>query len=230
MLDGLISSDERDDHEGGADERSDGEDSLDTLPVPDHSTVPRPTEIGHNAAQPEEGKSDVAAESMAEPAAAATETLRIRAVEREFMDRVAPLMPRTPRAVKRFVNIYRLYKAALSPSELETFLDREGHPGNFRAVQVLLALVIGTPDFAKAVVEVLSELNEPTTDKLSDLPARLPTPQYPIWQTTLDSLAAFAKRKEHNLPLVSLREVSPMVTRYSLHHMVSAPPDESTLG
>src|SRR6185312_11004415 len=29
MLDGLISSDERDDHEGGADERSDGEDSLD---------------------------------------------------------------------------------------------------------------------------------------------------------------------------------------------------------
>lgn len=30
------------------------------------------------------------------------------------MDAVAPLMPRTPRAVKRFVNIYRLYKAALS--------------------------------------------------------------------------------------------------------------------
>ena len=80
------------------------------------------------------------------------------------------------------------------------------------------------------MVEVLSELNEPTTDKLSDLPARLPTPQYPIWQTTLDSLAAFAKKEERNLPLVSRREVFPMVTRYSLHHMVSAPPDESTLG
>jgi hypothetical protein len=90
-------------------------------------------------------------------------------------------------------------------------------------------LVIGTPDLAKAVVEVLSELNEPTTDKLSDLPARLPTPPYPIWQTTLDSLATFAKAEEHNLTLVSLRVVSPMVTRYSLHHMVSAPPDESTL-
>jgi hypothetical protein len=226
MLDGLITSDERDDHQLSADEPTQGQQA------PDAATDDEPPEVIQPRPRPVADDVD----EVSEPAttATATEALRIRKVERDFMDEVAPLMPRTPRAVKRFVNIYRLYKAALSPSDLDKFLDREGHQGNFRAVQVLLALVIGTPDFAKAVVKVLSTPKEPGPQQLSDLCPLLrapgdPTSQDPTWTTMLDALETFAKDELHNLMLEQLRNVAPKVTRYSLHHMVSAPPDESTL-
>jgi KAP family P-loop domain len=174
------------------------------------------------------GGAEAYGESIGEPAAPPTEALRIRQAERDFMDEVAPLMPRTPRAIKRFVNIYRLYKAALSTPGLEKFVGSPEHPGNFRAVQVLLALVIGTPDFAKAVLKILDEVEESSTQRLSDIAQRLESSTDPTWQTTLAALATFAT-DDNNLTLDSLRDVSALVTRYSLHHMVSAVPGESTL-
>ena len=175
------------------------------------------------------GRGDGDDKFLGEPAAPPTEALRIRPAELDFMDKVAPLIPRTPRAVKRFVNIYRLYKAALSTPGLSSFLGSPEHPGNFRAVQVLLALVIGIPDFAKAVVEILDTLEESSPKTLSDIPALLRGPTDPTWQTTLNALQAFAVG-DNDLALDSLRQVSPLVTRYSLHHMVSALPGDSTLG
>jgi KAP family P-loop domain len=165
-------------------------------------------------------------DTIGEPAAVPAEALRIRQVELNFMNQVAPLMRRTPRAVKRFVNIYRLYKAALSTPGLDKFLGTPEHPGNFRAVQVFLALVIGSPDFAKRIVEILDGLAGTNTQRLSNLPELLAPSSNPTWQTTLAALAAFAEG-DNDLELSSLREISPLVTRFSLHHMVSALPGES---
>ena len=39
----------------------------------------------------------------------------------EFVDRVAPLLSDKPRALKRFVNTYRLLKASLSDVDRESF-------------------------------------------------------------------------------------------------------------
>jgi hypothetical protein len=50
----------------------------------------------------------------------------------------------------------------------------------------------------------------------------------PTWQTTLTALGKFA-HGEDDLHLTDLREVSPLVTRYSVHHMISALPGESAL-
>src|SRR4051794_38362618 len=72
------------------------------------------------------------------------------------------------------------------------FLGTPGHPGIFRAVQVLSALVIGSPDFAKAVVGILDQLDKLSEQTLSELPELLPTSSNPIWQETAASLAAFA--------------------------------------
>jgi KAP family P-loop domain len=229
MLDGLITSDERDDHQLGVDEPPEGEQAPAPGPRPDAATDDEPPEVIRSGAQPAADDDNEVDEPFSEPAATATEALRIRKVERDFMDEVAPLMPRSPRAVKRFVNIYRLYKAALAPSDLDKFLDRDGHPGNFRAVQVLLALVIGTPDLAKAVVEVLGTPEESRAELLSDLSAQLPESKDPTWKTTREALKTFAEKDSNNLTLELLCKVAPMVTRYSLHHMVSAPPDDSTL-
>jgi hypothetical protein len=71
--------------------------------------------------------------------------------ERLFMPRLYNLIP-TPRAVKRFVNVYRLVRASIADEhELNWFLDG----GEFMAVQIMLALVTGVPAEA---AEILREL------------------------------------------------------------------------
>ena len=201
---------------GGADQQSTG-DNRDITPVEDATQAA--TRRVTREAEAEE-------QSIDEPLAPPTEGLKISERELRFMDVVAPLMPRTPRSVKRFVNIYRLYKAALSTQALARFMGTPENPGNFKAVQILLALVIGTPSFAKAVVGALDgSLGE--NKKLSNLVTSIEL-EDEDWQKTIDALKKFAKG-DNDLPLDALRQVSPLVCRYSVHHMVSSHPGESSL-
>jgi hypothetical protein len=170
---------------------------------------------------------DEAAESLTTP----SESLRITERELEFMDQVAPLMPRTPRSVKRFVNIYRLYKAALAPQAFARFTGTPDRPGNFRAVQVLLALVTGMPRFAQRVFTALHASDNVTApEQLSALVDRLEKIEDDdeAWRTTLEALSNFARR--NSLELTELREVASLVSRYSVHHMISKAPGEAGLG
>ncbi len=145
------------------------------------------------------------------------------------MHYVAPLMPRTPRSVKRFVNVYRIYKSGLSTEGLARFLGTEEQPGNFRAVQVLLALSTGSPQLGKAVFFEL--LIDPEKDRrLRDLVGVLLDQNNSRWKTTLAALYKFVKVNENNMPLSDLRTVAPLVSRYSVHHMVSETPGETALG
>ena len=214
--------------EGGDRVDPDGEDIVDEAAVGGAAPAAAPTPPAKAGPALVAGEAEAYGVSIGEPVAPPTEALRIRQAELDFMDEVAPLMPRTPRAIKRFVNIYRLYKAALSTQGLDKFLGRPEHPGNYRAVQVLLALVIGTPDFAKAVVEILDDVQD-SDARLSDIDRLIEWPADQTWQTTRDALAEFASDDGRNLPLIWLRDVSALVTRYSLHHMVSALPGESAL-
>ena len=71
--------------------------------------------------------------------------------ERVFMAKLYELIP-TPRAAKRFVNVYRLIRASITdPYELMWFLQAR----EFAAVQVLLAIVTGAPAESS---EILREL------------------------------------------------------------------------
>lgn len=160
--------------------------------------------------------------------ASADESLKISRAERQFMEDVAPLMPRTPRSVKRFVNIYRLYKSALSHDGLRQFLGTADNPGNFRAVQVLLALVTGTPHCARRVFDQLHNADGESPKRLSDLVSSLedgPT----SWQTTIEALREFAQG-DNDLELNALWDVSELVSRYSVHHMVTDAPGETSMG
>ena len=49
------------------------------------------------------------------------------------------------------------------------------------------------------------------------------------WRTTLEALREFAQGA-NDLELDALREVSTLVSRFSVHHMVSRAPGESGLG
>jgi hypothetical protein len=71
--------------------------------------------------------------------------LDVTAEELQYIERLAPLLERSPRALKRFANVYRLLKASLPPEEQDGFLDQSTDPAAFKTVVLLLAIVNGLP-------------------------------------------------------------------------------------
>lgn len=97
-----------------------------------------------------------AVERAPRPEPAAPPSLVLEVPERDLLRAVWPLIP-TPRAAKRLVNVYRFIRAGIPASELGGFVGRLGYPGAFRAVVVMLAVLIGRPDDADAVFDVLAD-------------------------------------------------------------------------
>ena len=70
------------------------------------------------------------------------------------MKALRPLLGHSPRALKRFLNVYRLLKAGFPQPEQEAFTREAGPESPFQMVLFLLAIVTGTrtlsrPLFAK---------------------------------------------------------------------------------
>jgi hypothetical protein len=63
--------------------------------------------------------------------------MRFSGPELLYLEQLSPLV-RTPRAAKRLVNLYRLVKARMAPSETDAFLDVD-----YKVVLVLLAVLVG---------------------------------------------------------------------------------------
>ena len=80
--------------------------------------------------------------------------LLIDSRELEFMKKLRHLIG-TPRAAKRLSNIYRLLRASLNDQELHKLIEAETGSGEYPAVQVLLAIVVGYPRLATFVFQKL---------------------------------------------------------------------------
>ena len=93
------------------------------------------------------------------------EDLEILELERAYMLGLAGAVGRSPRRLKRFVNAYRIIKAACSPLDRKTFLVDEGARGEYRAAMALLAITTGAPGLANMV---LSRLWHEAPDKPLD--------------------------------------------------------------
>lgn len=108
----------------------------------------------------EETPGDIREQQPAEPAAEALNSMktdRISAEELSFMKKLAPLVKRSPRAVKRFVNTYRLVRARVSSSEIKAFLGNTERPGSYRAALLLLGISIVSPDIIDDLYRFISE-------------------------------------------------------------------------
>jgi hypothetical protein len=79
------------------------------------------------------------------------EALSITAAEGVALAEVAPLIGRTPRTVKRFVNTYRLIKARVTDPDGFDHVDERGL-GDHEAVAFLLAVLIGHPKVFAALL------------------------------------------------------------------------------
>jgi phospholipase C len=85
------------------------------------------------------------------------EPLQLKQCEREFMWRFQPFIP-SPRATKRFVNVYRLLRASVSGPELADFVRHDG-TGEYEVVQFLLAIQTGYPEQAMEIIGALIDRN-----------------------------------------------------------------------
>jgi hypothetical protein len=116
------------------------------------------------------------------PVTAQPKTLQITDKEREYMLELAPIIGRSPRAVKRFINCYRLAKAMLDPDDLEWFASEDpNRECNFHGTMFLLAMVSGAPEIATFILDSLKHTSQKTSKKwLEDF--RKSPPDHEDWR------------------------------------------------
>ena len=100
--------------------------------------------------------------------------LEIQAIELQFMDDLRSLLGRTPRSVKRFVNIYRLIKAVSLDQAAKFVQDRPD--ADFKQVLFLLAVLTGLPAISREFFRLLrAERSEIEQAQTHDQPTPEPT-------------------------------------------------------
>jgi hypothetical protein len=146
--------------------------------APAHSAQPAPV---NGPANPAEGVPTVAVSAEPAPAGASAsapapaaealkkpervvpniESLDIKDFELNAIDGLSPLLGRSPRALKRFVNLYRLMKAGLSQQRLKAFLRHgDEKTADFDAVLFLLAVDTGLPRISRALFDAIQTLSQ----------------------------------------------------------------------
>lgn len=135
--------------------------------------------------------------------------------ELDFMHLLKPLLGNTPRAIKRFANIYRLVKVMyLAP---DTTVKGEVHD-DFREVLLLLALLTGLPTAASHLFEKLEELPSDSVKSFDDLLSQAGTSVRPL-EVELGVLKAWLKQapKDVSLKVQTLKHWTLKVMRFSFH-------------
>lgn len=85
--------------------------------------------------------------------------LRLRSSELNFISRLGPALP-TPRAAKKFVNLYRLIRIGIPEGQLASFLGGSAG-GQYQIVLVLLALIVGSPGVSTIALAAIRDNESP---------------------------------------------------------------------
>lgn len=144
--------------------------------------------------------------------------LTIHPHESDLMKRLHPLVP-SPRTAKRLVNVFRLYKAALPPRAADDF--EVANTGGYRPTLILLALLQGRPDLARALYSPLCTGARPFDRLQSSLAEALKN-----WDVPAE-LASEAEEL-HDLvnqvaPDLKLRECLPVARELARYSLITGP-------
>ncbi|HEX5704052.1 MAG TPA: P-loop NTPase fold protein [Pyrinomonadaceae bacterium] len=176
---------------------------------------PEPANLNQSVAADQSAGESKAAEKID----LAPKSLELTDVEIEYMTKLSPLIKRSPRAVKRFLNCYRLIKVNLKPNRLEAFIGSKEEPGQFTAVMVLLGMITGAPTISLPLIEELEKYSSGIKSIdlhtfLQQLEENPEMVKHPDWALVRNFL------EEHILPnteptFESLIDITPQVSRYS---------------
>jgi hypothetical protein len=149
--------------------------------------------------------------------------LEVEEWELTYLSGLAPLIG-SPRMAKRFANVYRFIRAALTGPELDEFTGTTERPGEFRAVSLLLALLTGFPGES---VELFRRLlsDAPVADegwmkfvrRIADEARAATPPARPAyrWDRMLAALEEVEKNVGVAAEMKPYRERAPRVARFS---------------
>lgn len=150
---------------------------------------------------------------------AAAQALHMEDGEITYMEALAGAVGRSPRRLKRFVNVYRILKASCTPGEALRFVRDNGNDGSYRAAMTLLALTTGAPSLAAALYRLL-ERQQPTIDAGTWRDAlqgyhrlhRAPKAETAAVHLAFDTYCRFAGRDK---TLSDLQQWAPRVKRFT---------------
>jgi hypothetical protein len=133
--------------------------------------------------------------------------------EVEAMEQLSPLLGRSPRSLKRFVNVYRLFKVR-EPDVLD-FADADRPDADYLIVLYLLAEVTGRPDSADDLFDAIRAADDGDTAVMKDVPEGWPQTAgaYKPW---LDEVGRFSFRAMISAadPATPARPVFPLKADY----------------
>lgn len=180
------------------------------------------------------GREDLAPEKVLPDVVLQPEGLKLEGKEKKAMVALAKVIGRTPRTLKRFVNVYRLIKAGLRDEKLKSFKGTSDSDGEFRAVLVLLGVAHGAPEVAPIFFKKLKERHEQLVENnegdiglkafLMELKNQTPQDAVEGWASVISELLKFAEGYGDDIPLAVLRRWAPTVVRYTfqLGHLSEA--------
>jgi KAP-like P-loop domain-containing protein/TIR domain-containing protein len=141
-------------------------------------------------------------------------SLEIDDDELEYMQKLAPLLGKSPRAVKRFVNIYLLIKVGLGPEERAEFLRDTPGMSQFKIVMLLLAVATGMPSISRQFFESLMSEDYTIPEELIVSPSDS-IKSDPEWKRLRDWLNNHEKDHWKLITRMLLAEKAQQISRYS---------------
>jgi len=150
------------------------------------------------------------------------ESLLLDVNERNHMVAIRDIIGKSPRTVKRFVNIYRIIKAGLDAKRLAAFKGTNGREAEYPAVLVLLSIAHGQPELTPTFFRALKqEYQQNANLTLKTLLAKPPV-HFSVdvelkesWEHLLTDLNAFCDKEKIDIPLETLNKWLPVIVRYT---------------
>lgn len=138
--------------------------------------------------------------------------LTIQAWETEYAKRLHAFIP-SPRAAKRFSNVYRIMKATVPANELARFEGSANFPGEFRVAMILLAQQISSPHRAAQWFEFLAQ--QPSEGRLHDALLHPPKGRHNVANGIKEALEGLITDDARDLPIERVQHWLTIVGRFS---------------
>ena len=143
--------------------------------------------------------------------------------ERNLMIALGTVIGKSPRTVKRFVNIYRIIKAGLGAQRLATFMGTSGRKAEYPAVLVLLSVAHGQPELTPIFFQALKLEHQNKTslslkaflEKESVNPAVIDENLKETWDYLIRQLQTFCDKQKIDISLKTLNKWQPVIVRYT---------------
>lgn len=160
---------------------------------------------------------DVEEDIGTEPVNLQPQNLMIDRKEYDAIQELTRIMGRSPRIVKRFINLYRFIRARVIDEELAAYVGNEENPGDYHAVLILLAVVNGVPDVAQEFLQEVfkRKKNEPLQKFVYYMMDNYATSSHSGWQRVIEDLSSYARDQGQKLNMEPLIQWAPYIARFS---------------